>query len=534
MKKYVRLVLFLAVLLIAAGFGHAAQAQQTNAPHRVFLPLVQAAQAQPVTNSDQATLTLGNARITFGLTETDEEPGVLTFAPSTGQVGDTITVTGTHFTGVVLVLFGGIPAAFQVISDNQISTTVPAGVTSGVISVVTLAQSAALFTLGVPVTPTATLTPTATSPATATSVPTGTVPATSTPVPATATSVPTATPVATSTATPVVPTATPIVSAPAVGIWIGQAELAALPMSGAGWSELLSAANSSAGSPSLSNQDSNNNVLILAKALVFARTGTASYRTDVISALRAIATGNLESGARALALGRELAAYVIAADLVNLKTADPALDAQFRTKIKGLLTFSTGGGPGNLIECQEQRPNNWGRHCGASRIAVDMYLGDKTDLDRAAKVFHGWLGDRSAYTGFKYGDLSWQSNPSAPVGVNPVGATIQGHDVSGAQPDDMRRGGSFHWPPSATGYPWEALQGAVVQAHMLNRAGYPVWTWNDKAMLRAVQFLYNIGWPAEGDDRWQIHIINKAYSSHFPTTGGGAGKNMGWTQWTLQ
>lgn len=45
-------------------------------------------------------------------------------------------------------------------------------------------------------------------------------------------------------------------------------------------------------------------------------TGTQSYRTDVINAcMDAIGT---ESGGRTLALGRELGAYVIAADLVGL------------------------------------------------------------------------------------------------------------------------------------------------------------------------------------------------------------------------
>lgn len=521
-------IFFLVLLAIVLGAYRIVRAcLRPDQPHVIYLPVVN--------KGDDNSIQISASSIDLNKANTS-----LTFSPANGKPGDTITIYGEHFANVALVLFGNTPASFTVVSDDELTAIVPDGATSGKISVVTLSASGGVFVVTGGTTATAT--------ATATPLP-GTTP-TNTPTPgvgstATATEViePTDTPVpGTATATTVAPTATPTVpgaptatpGAATSGIWINKAEVMALPMSGAGWSEVLGAANGSAGSPSLSNQDSSNNVLIMAKALVYARTGTASYRTDVISALRAIATGNLESGARALALGRELAAYVIAADLIDLRTADPALDTQFRAKIKALLTFKTGGGPGSLIECQEQRPNNWGRHCGASRIAVDLYLGDRADLDRAAKVFHGWLGDRSAYAGFKYGDLSWQSNQSAPVGVNPVGATIQGHDVSGAQPDDMRRGGSFRWPPSATGYPWEALQGAVASAHMLDRAGYPAWQWNDKAMLRAVQFLYSIGWAAESDDRWQVWIINKAYGANFPTTGGGAGKNAGWTQWTHQ
>src|SRR3989344_5887216 len=44
---------------------------------------------------------------------------------------------------------------------------------------------------------------------------------------------------------------------------------------------------------------------------------------------------------RALALGRELAAYVISADLIDLKNFDVALDTSFRAKIRSLLTTPT-------------------------------------------------------------------------------------------------------------------------------------------------------------------------------------------------
>jgi hypothetical protein len=69
-----------------------------------------------------------------------------------------------------------------------------------------------------------------------------------------------------------------------------------------------------------------------------------------------------------------------------------------------------------LVSTHEDRPNNWGTHAGASRVAVAVYLGDSAELERAAQVFKGWLGDRASYAGFNYGDLSWQcdaANPSA-------------------------------------------------------------------------------------------------------------------------
>ncbi len=318
------------------------------------------------------------------------------------------------------------------------------------------------------------------------------------------------------------------------GIWISPQEIAALPTSGSAWSNLLSEANGSCGSLDLSNQDQNNNVCIMAKALVYARTGQSGYRSDVEQALRQIVNSGTYNG-RALALGRELAAYVISADLIDLQHADPSLDGQFRNKIRELLTTYTNSGPSSLVQCHEQRPNNWGTHCGASRAAVAAYLGDDAELARVAQVFRGWLGERSVYAGFKYGDLAWQCDSSRPVGINPVGCTRNGHSIDGVLPDDERRAGGFAWPPPKENYVWEALQGALAQAIILERAGYPVFEWGDRALLRAAQWLHNqADFPAEGDDEWQPWVLNHFYGTNFPAPSGARpGKNVGWTDWTL-
>lgn len=315
-------------------------------------------------------------------------------------------------------------------------------------------------------------------------------------------------------------------------IWISHSELAQLPTSGPAWQQLKDAANQKAGTPDLSNQDNDTNVLILAKALVYARTGETRYRDEVLGALRTITFEDTEDGGRTLALGRQLAAYVIAADLIDLPDSDAALDAAFRDKLRELLGKELDGD--TLRTTHERRANNWGTHAGASRVAVAAYLGDSSELKRAAHVFRGWLGDRSAYSGFSYGDdLSWQCDPTAPVGVNPKGCTKSGHIIGGALPEEMRRGDTFQWPPERTNYPWEGLQGALVQAELLSRAGYPAWEWEDRALLRAAQFLYSINWPAEGDDEWQVWIINNVYDTSFPAElPARAGKNIGWTDWT--
>lgn len=312
------------------------------------------------------------------------------------------------------------------------------------------------------------------------------------------------------------------------GIWVSSAELAQLPMAGPAWAKLKAAADGSLGTPAIRDQNSNHDVLTLAVALVYARTGTGAYRAKAANAI--FAAIGTERGGRTLALGRNLAGYVIAADLIDLRNYDYARENQFRYWLRNVRYEALDGG--TLISTHEKRPNNWGTHAGGARIAADLYLGDTVDLARAARVFHGWLGDRAAYSGFKYGDLSWQANASAPIGINPAGATKSGHSIDGALPDDMRRGCSFTWPPCATNYPWGAMGGALVQAQLLSRAGYDAWGWENRALSRAARFLYSIGWPAKGDDQWQVWVINRAYGTSWPVAMPARyGKNMGWTDW---
>jgi hypothetical protein len=64
-------------------------------------------------------------------------PLLLSFLPLSGPVGTSVTATGTGFTGATAVRFNGTPTTFSVDSPTQISTTVPAGATSGTISVAT-------------------------------------------------------------------------------------------------------------------------------------------------------------------------------------------------------------------------------------------------------------------------------------------------------------------------------------------------------------------------------------------------------------
>ena len=57
--------------------------------------------------------------------------------PTWGEVGSAVKILGTNLTGATSVTFNGTPAVFTVVSAAEITTTVPAGATSGNVQVVT-------------------------------------------------------------------------------------------------------------------------------------------------------------------------------------------------------------------------------------------------------------------------------------------------------------------------------------------------------------------------------------------------------------
>jgi hypothetical protein len=84
----------------------------------------------------------GTSTSTFTVT-----PLITNFTPMSGGVGTSVTITGTTFTGTTSVKFNGTSASFTFISDSQITATVPAGATSGPISISTPAGTATSATI---------------------------------------------------------------------------------------------------------------------------------------------------------------------------------------------------------------------------------------------------------------------------------------------------------------------------------------------------------------------------------------------------
>lgn len=70
-------------------------------------------------------------------------PAVMSFTPADAAPGSTVSVDGAGFTSTTSVTIGGVSAQFSVISDTQLSFTVPQGALSGPVSVTSNGETAA-------------------------------------------------------------------------------------------------------------------------------------------------------------------------------------------------------------------------------------------------------------------------------------------------------------------------------------------------------------------------------------------------------
>jgi len=124
-----------------------------------------------VNSNTQITATVPSGATTGPIAVTDSEgtatsttsfivspglPCISSFAPTSGNVGTVVTITGNGFTGATSVTFGGVAATtFTVDSTTQITATVPTNAVTGPISVVTpsgTATSSSNFTVTTDVT----------------------------------------------------------------------------------------------------------------------------------------------------------------------------------------------------------------------------------------------------------------------------------------------------------------------------------------------------------------------------------------------
>lgn len=354
---------------------------------------------------------------------------------------------------------------------------------------------------------------------------------------------------------------------PADGIWIGPSELAALPASGAAWDAVLAGADDLATtSADVSDQDSNHDVFTFAAALVCARTGErcVEARAAVVEAIgteeATLTTPRVPPENQWLPVGRNLAAYVIAADVLGLYAdGDPTSDG---SRVEAWIASFPGRVGSEGVELAPfLSGSNATSQVGFVYAAIAAYLEDAAMLERAWDAFRTFAcdptaPDREGIDVDKGVEFGWAHDDAMPCAINPLGATkvvpagLPGagteHRIDGVIINDMRRGGEYQWPPGYTQYPWVGLEGIVPAAVVLHRRGYPAFDVADAAVRRAVEYLLWLG-DELGQSRtctvdcwWDFdratdvkHLAGAFYDLELPYEAPvGRGRTIGYTDWT--
>ena len=278
--------------------------------------------------------------------------------------------------------------------------------------------------------------------------------------------------------------------------------------------------------------------------MVYARTGTASYATKARAGVMAgMASLTIGCSQAILSLGRQLTAYVLAADFAGLSGTN---DTAFRAWLTNIRTRDVGGHSvwRTLAGTHADSANNWGAYAGASRIAASLYLGDTHDVDIASRITRGFLGDRSAYAGFGYNldgtDLSWSCNGTSTYTPVNKSCTKNGVNVDGGVIADISRGGGLIWPPKDPGinYQLEAIQGLGLQVELLYRHGYPsAWGWSSSALKRMAGIVTRsdtsggTGWNETQTGSQMPWLLDQRYGLSIPRKAAAMGRAIGFTDW---
>jgi hypothetical protein len=343
---------------------------------------------------------------------------------------------------------------------------------------------------------------------------------------------------------------------------VDSARLASLPACGAAYRRMKHAADDavarvdvtapeSAASPWLPNYEGMG-AETLAAALVYARSGGSEYRDFVVRANRFVigsedsaSTNGTGAQDRLLAAMRQIGAYVMAADLVGM---DPDVTGSrsgygsktWRAWLSALRTKSVGSGNcTSIVDCN-LKATNWGAWASASRVAIDVYLDDRADLAEAVGRLKLYLGEStSGRPWIKSGsyDASWACD-AARGGVDfvPINPSSCGQDKDGVIVEDASRSdASFpRWDRTGIDYSFHAYGAQLVAALLLDRQGYDVWNWGDRALKRVMDRFDRLGVATGNGRATATHvswIARHFYGHAYPTVAAQPGDTLGYTDW---
>jgi hypothetical protein len=324
-----------------------------------------------------------------------------------------------------------------------------------------------------------------------------------------------------------------------------RAEVMNRPTTGKPWELLAAMAKRNWSTPNLGDNNSQADAEAVAGALYAVRMNDSAMRDKAVNQLKAAINSRLT---RTLELGRGLAGYVIAANLIQY--ADPA----FVTWVHAMVTRKFGSGDrwgsfDTILATDHGFNSNWATQCRRSVICASMYL-KQVGTDAQKADAEKWLKlsvlahKRDIGVPGRYPELpplltsptGWSGDADPVVGINPPGTKkeISGkvRNLDGVRPADWLRSKgpegedreAKYWPTNPVTYHWEGLTPQVVTAMILHQHRLCAFDEADNAIVRAMNALYGrvpndppFNNPAGGDDKLCPWVVNRFAGEDFPT-----------------
>lgn len=244
-----------------------------------------------------------------------------------------------------------------------------------------------------------------------------------------------------------------------------------------------------------------------ANALIAVKNNDQNARNKAIQGIQSLRTATQFD--RSLQLARNLSMYAWAASLLDYHGEDDVFTAY--------LTKPLGGHSGgtNVLTTARLSASNWGAMASEAVLSVALLTGNTTLAQEMVDIHKCWTGDCRGPFNPSNMNSTWHytSVDANKRGINPRGATKNGLNIDGVQPEDQRRQdpSTCCVPVANTPYPWEGLGPRVITAVIANHAGLlPNQRTGDDGIRRAVIWNYNFGGTTlSGDDRTWGHLLRR-------------------------
>ena len=211
-----------------------------------------------------------------------------------------------------------------------------------------------------------------------------------------------------------------------------------------------------------------------------------------------------KEGARWLAIGRNLGSYVIAADVLGVRSG-PIYEwlAGFLTR-----TLTANNTDEQVVADNWSSGSNASAQMGFVTAALCVYTNESTRLASSWEGYRRYCAIVRALVEASNSDV-WQLVPSDPVGIQDKGAAKTGCRLDGAIGNDMSRGGDDVCSPTWTQNSWVGLEGAVPAALVFARAGYPAWEVADAAIRRALDDPWFLRQTTGNSDWFGMYLLER-------------------------